>query len=119
MTYTVVFWPDAQAQLVELYRYIAATSPTVAAHYTDDLVSYCESLRTFPLRGIKRDDVRRGLRITNFRRLLSLRLLLPTLLGVMVSDVVAEAQAYFAKAASLDCWIDFVEEVGWVVEEGL
>jgi toxin ParE1/3/4 len=54
---------------MELYRYIAdAASPIVAARYTDDLVSYCESLRTSPLRGIERDDVRLGLRITNFRR---------------------------------------------------
>jgi plasmid stabilization system protein ParE len=69
MTYIVVFSPEAQAQLVELYLYIAdAASPAVAARYADDLVSYCESLRTFPLRGLGRDDIRPGLRITNFRR---------------------------------------------------
>jgi toxin ParE1/3/4 len=31
-------------------------------------VSYCESLRTFPLRGTQRDDVRPGLRITNYKK---------------------------------------------------
>lgn len=32
------------------------------------ILSYCESLRAFPHRGIKRDDVRPGLRITNYKR---------------------------------------------------
>jgi toxin ParE1/3/4 len=69
MSVTVVFTPEAEAQLAELYRYIAvAASPEVAARYTDSIVTYCESLRTFPRRGIKRDDIRPGLRITNYRK---------------------------------------------------
>lgn len=69
MNYRVVFSPQAQEQLVELYRYISeAASRDVAARYTDAIVSYCESLRTFPLRGTPRDDVRPGLRITNYRK---------------------------------------------------
>jgi len=69
MRYRVVFSPEAQEQLVELYRYIAeAASPAVAARYTDAIVSYCESLCMFPLRGTKRDDVRPGLRITHYRK---------------------------------------------------
>ena len=35
---------------------------------TEAIVTYCESLRTFPLRGTMRDDVRPGLRITNYRK---------------------------------------------------
>ena len=31
-------------------------------------MSYCDSLRTFPLRGTRRDDVRPGLRITNYKK---------------------------------------------------
>lgn len=31
-------------------------------------MSYCESLHTFPHRGTMRDDVRPGLRITNYRK---------------------------------------------------
>jgi len=59
----------AEEQLAELYRYIAAAaSPDVAARYTEAIVTYCESLRTFPLRGTMRDDVRPGLRITNYRK---------------------------------------------------
>lgn len=69
MNYRVVFSPEAAEQLAELYRYIAeAASPDVAAQYTEAIVSYCESLRTFPLRGTQRDDVRPGLRITNYKK---------------------------------------------------
>jgi plasmid stabilization system protein ParE len=65
----VVFSPEAVEQLAELYRYIAeAASPDVAAQYTEAIVSYCESLDTFPLRGSQRDDVRPGLRITNYKK---------------------------------------------------
>lgn len=67
--YTVVFAPEAQAQLVELYSYIAAkASPEIAAGFTEGIIAYCESLTTFPLRGVMRDDVRPGLRITNYRK---------------------------------------------------
>lgn len=69
MNYRVVFSPEALEQLAELYRYIAeAASPDVAAHYTEAIVSYCESLCRFPLRGTPRDDVRPGLRITNYKK---------------------------------------------------
>ncbi|MBU2786460.1 MAG: type II toxin-antitoxin system RelE/ParE family toxin [Acidithiobacillus ferriphilus] len=69
MSYRVVFSPEAQEQLAELYRYIAeAASPDIAAQYTEAIVSYCDSLRTFPLRGTRRDDVRPGLRITNYKK---------------------------------------------------
>lgn len=69
MNHRVVFSPEAQEQLVALYRYIAeAASPGIAARYTEAIVSYCESLRTFPHRGTIRDDVRPGLRITHYRK---------------------------------------------------
>lgn len=67
--YEVVFSPEAHAQLLELYWYIAeATTADTASRYTGDLVDYCESLKTFPMRAIDRGDIRPGLRITNFRR---------------------------------------------------
>ena len=67
--YTVVFSPEAEAQLIELYGYIAdRASAEIAARSTDGIVAYCENLATFPLRGVRRDDVRPGLRITNFRK---------------------------------------------------
>jgi plasmid stabilization system protein ParE len=69
MSYRVVFSPEALEQLAELYRYITeAASPDIAARYTDAIVSYCESLRMFPHRGTMRDDVRPGLRITNYKK---------------------------------------------------
>ncbi len=69
MSYIVVFSPEAEAQLVELYGYIAAeASPEIAARFTDGIVTYCESLSTFPNRGNRRDDIRPGLRVTSYRK---------------------------------------------------
>ncbi len=69
MSHRVVFSPEAQEQLVELYRYIAqAASPVTAARYTEAIVAYCEGLRDFPLRGTKRNDIRPGLRVTNYKK---------------------------------------------------
>ena len=69
MPYIVVFTPETEAQLIELYGYIAEkASPEIAADFTDGIVTFCESLATFPHRGNRRDDVRPGLRITNYKR---------------------------------------------------
>ena len=69
MHYTVVFTPEAEEQLAALYHYIAAAaSPEVAERYVSAIVSYCESLQTFPHRGTRRDDIRPGLRITNYKK---------------------------------------------------
>lgn len=67
--YQVVFTPEAENHLVSLYEYIAEHgSPVVAARYTDAIVAYCEGFATLPHRGTQRDDVRSGLRITNYKR---------------------------------------------------
>lgn len=67
--YTVVFAPQAREQLASLYRYIAvAASPEIAERYTNAIVTYCEGLQTFPMRGTRRDDIRPGLRIANYRK---------------------------------------------------
>ena len=69
MTHRVVFSPEALQQLSDLLDYIARrASPAIAMAYTDGIVSYCESLSTFPQRGTQRDDVRPGLRITNYKK---------------------------------------------------
>ena len=69
MRYSVVFTPEAEEQLAELYRYIALkASPEIAEKYTSAIVSYCEEMDSFPHRGTRRDDVRPGLRITNYKR---------------------------------------------------
>jgi toxin ParE1/3/4 len=67
-TSEVRFAPEALEHLAELERYLAdVSSPRVAANYVDGIVAYCESLRTFPHRGHRRDDIRPGLRLTNYR----------------------------------------------------
>jgi plasmid stabilization system protein ParE len=68
-TYQVNFSPEAGEQLAALYRYLAVeASPNIAERYTDAIVTYCEGLTTFPHLGNCRDDIRPGLRITNYRR---------------------------------------------------
>jgi toxin ParE1/3/4 len=65
----VVFAPEANDQLIELYRYLAERgSVAVATSFTDAIVDWCERLAHFPRRGTKRDDIRPGLRTIGFRR---------------------------------------------------
>lgn len=65
----VVFTPEAEEQLAELYRYITENSTAdVALRYTGAVVEYCDGLETFPHRGTPRDDIRPGLRTTSYRR---------------------------------------------------
>lgn len=66
--YTVVFSPEAEEQLANLYRYIAEHgSPDIAFRYTSAIVEYCEQMEQVPLRGTRRDDIRPGLRITHYK----------------------------------------------------
>ena len=68
MLYTVVFTPEAESQLTALYRYIAqAASAEVAQRYLEAIVVYCEGLQSSPYRGSQRDDIRPGLRVTNYK----------------------------------------------------
>ena len=65
--YFVNFSPESREQLVGLYHYLAAKADTVTAfNYVNAVVHHCEKLKTFPLRGVARDDIREGLRITHF-----------------------------------------------------
>lgn len=65
----VEFALEAEEQLVALFLHIAeAASPEIAANYTEAIVKQCESLRTFPLRGTRRDYIRPGLSTIGFRR---------------------------------------------------
>jgi plasmid stabilization system protein ParE len=66
---SVVFTPEAAEQLDALYAYVAAVaSPATALSYTNAIVSYCEGLSISPHRGSRRDDVRPGLRVTNYKK---------------------------------------------------
>ena len=63
------FAPEAEENLVALYEYIAEQgSPAVAAKYTEAIVTYCEGLGRLPHVGHQRNDIRPGLRISNYRR---------------------------------------------------
>ena len=69
MTLRVIFSPEAENQLAELYRYITvAGSPDSATHYTEAIVAFCEGLAQFPRRGAARDDIRPGLRTIGYRK---------------------------------------------------
>jgi toxin ParE1/3/4 len=73
VTREVVFAPEAQQDLLQLYDFIAADSgPERAGGYTERIVAYCLNLVTFPERGTRRDDLRPGLRTTSFRRRVSI-----------------------------------------------
>ena len=68
-TYSVVFTPEAEEHLVALYQYIREeTSAEVARRYASALIEHCEKLDLFPHRGVARDDIRPGLRITHHQR---------------------------------------------------
>jgi toxin ParE1/3/4 len=68
MSYAVEFTPEADRQLEVLYDYIAAAAtPVTAELYTNAIITYCESLATFPERAPRRDDIRPGLRVTHYR----------------------------------------------------
>jgi plasmid stabilization system protein ParE len=66
MRCAIDFAPEAEEHLAALAIYIADNaSPRIAEGYLGALVESCESLREFPHRGTRRDDVRPGLRITH------------------------------------------------------
>jgi plasmid stabilization system protein ParE len=57
----VVFAPEAQADLFQLYDCVAADSGTARAQrYTDRIVAHCIGLVNSPERGRRRDDLRPG-----------------------------------------------------------
>jgi len=66
MIYRVVFSPESEEQLVALYYYIAeAASPEIAVRYTEGISN---SLQVSPHRGTLRNDIRPGLRVTNYKK---------------------------------------------------
>lgn len=79
-SYSVVFTPEAEDDLAALYRYIAEKSSADTAHrFTMSIVDYCASMDAFPHRGMKREDIRPGLRIINYRG--------NTVIAIAVDDV--------------------------------
>jgi plasmid stabilization system protein ParE len=69
MNWRVQFAPEALDQLRELEKRIAdAGAPMAAERYVDSIVDFCMTLETFAARGVARDDLLPGLRITHFRK---------------------------------------------------
>jgi toxin ParE1/3/4 len=70
---SVTFRPEAEADLLSLYHYIAeASGPITAGSYIDRIETACLSLATFPNRGVKRDDIVPGLRTLTLERRLTI-----------------------------------------------
>ena len=66
--HVVNFSPESRDQLIGLYHYLAAKAdPAIAFNYVNSVVDHCEKLKTFPLRGVARDDIREGLRIAHYK----------------------------------------------------
>jgi plasmid stabilization system protein ParE len=67
--FRVTFSIEAEEQLAQLYRYIAQASSTDRAdRYVGALAHHCHRLAIFPYRGVVRDSILPGLRITHFRK---------------------------------------------------
>jgi toxin ParE1/3/4 len=65
----VIFAPEAQADLFELYRYISGRSGSARAlSYLERIETYCRGFADFPERGTRRDDLWTGLRIVGFEK---------------------------------------------------
>ena len=64
-SYEVYLTPDAIQDLTDIYEYIAIKSgfPEVAWAYIEKLRQKCHDLKTIPLIGRQRDDLRKNLRI--------------------------------------------------------
>ena len=73
---TIVFSPEARADLLELYDWVAnAASPDAAMAYIERIERFVAGLELAPERGTRRDDIRPGLRTVGFERRLTLAFL--------------------------------------------
>ena len=73
MTHRVVFAPEAEDDLLQLYLYIAERAEDARAlAYIERLERYCQGFADFPERGTSRDDLFPGLRVVGFERRVSI-----------------------------------------------
>lgn len=69
MAHNVVFSPEAEDDLLQIYDFIAdRANPERAYAYAERIRSYCLAFGAFPERGVRRDELRLGLRIVGFER---------------------------------------------------
>jgi toxin ParE1/3/4 len=67
--FEVVFRATAEADLFGLYDYVAEQSGVdIARAYIERIETACTALGIFPERGMRRDDIHRGLRVLGFER---------------------------------------------------
>jgi len=68
MAYTIIFSPEAEQQIADLHDYISLHGGrAIASRFINELLDYLNGFTIFPERGNRRDDIRPGLRVTNFR----------------------------------------------------
>jgi toxin ParE1/3/4 len=67
----VIFRPSALADLKDIFDYIEQQSPLNAARYVEKIEAFCMKLEYFSERGIRRDDLRPGIRILGFKNRIS------------------------------------------------
>lgn len=69
MSVRISFSTQAIADLQSIYDYIAPRGgERIARDYVARLYAYCLDFRVFPERGVRRDDLRPGLRLIGYRR---------------------------------------------------
>ena len=69
MSLRLVFTDAAEQDLVGVFNYLAvAASVDVASGYVARLTALCEALAASPERGMRRDDIRPGVRSYGWRR---------------------------------------------------
>jgi toxin ParE1/3/4 len=101
VAFEVHFRPEAEADLIGLYEYIAEVAGTrIAGRYIDRIEAACMALADFPKRGTRRDDIRPGLRTIGFERRA------PIVYRVLPARVEIVAIAYGGRnfEADLDEW---------------
>jgi toxin ParE1/3/4 len=65
----IVFAPEAENDLLQLYLFISEFSgDDRAMAYIEQVERYCRGFATFPKRGQQRDDLLPGLRVIGFKR---------------------------------------------------
>lgn len=105
MSYRVQFAPEARDQLEDIERFISeAGSPVTAARYVDAIVSFCLRLQTFAERGVPRDDLLPGLRVTHCRqRAVNAYLVEPEVVSIVGVFYAGKAwEPYFADPTEQD-----------------
>lgn len=105
MSYTVLFAPEAQHHLADIELYIAGRSGSseTAARFVNSIITHCESMELFPERGTRRDDLLPGLRITGYRKSVTLAFRVDTQKStVTILGVFYHGQDYSALIAPPD-----------------